>query len=165
MKIALAADHAGYVVLQELALYLEGLGHGVVNLGPKSLNPNDDYPDFVVLAAKSVAKGECQRGIVLGGSGQGEAMVANKIKGIRCAVYYGPAVAKTLVDADGRRSHDPNEIVKLSRRHNDANMLSLAARFVGLDDMKRIVKLWLETDFSSEQRHQRRIDKINKLGG
>ncbi|MBI4033783.1 RpiB/LacA/LacB family sugar-phosphate isomerase [Candidatus Saccharibacteria bacterium] len=164
MTIALAADHAGFEQLKELSLFLESLGHEVKNLGPKSLNPGDDYPDFIIPAAKAVAGGECQRGIVLGGSGQGEAMAANKLKGIRCAVFYGPAVAKKVVDADGRTSHNPYEIVRLSRQHDDTNMLSLAARFVTLEDMKQVVKLWLETPFSEKERHQRRIKKIDELG-
>jgi ribose 5-phosphate isomerase B len=164
MKIALASDHAGFEQLKELADFLESLGHEVVNLGPKSLNPDDDYPDFIVPAAKAVATSECERGIILGGDGQGEAMAANKIKRIRCAVFYGPAVPRKVVDVKGRISHNPYEIVNLSRQHNDANILSLAARFVVLEDMKQVIKLWLETPFSNEDRHKRRIDKINELG-
>jgi ribose 5-phosphate isomerase B len=99
----------------------------------------------------------------LGGSGQGEAIAANKIKGVRCAVFYGPASARKVVDATGRTSHDPLEIVRLSRQHNDANVLSIAARFVALDDMKQVIKLWLETAFSDEERHRRRNEKLNRL--
>lgn len=164
MTIALASDHAGFEQLTELSDYLESLGHEVENFGPKRLAKEDDYPDFIVPAAMAVSRGECQRGIIMGGSGQGEAMAANKIKGVRCAVFYGPSVAKKVVDATGRQSHDPYEIIRLSRQHNDANMLSLAARFVTLADMKQAIKLWLDTDFSNEARHQRRIDKIDELG-
>lgn len=164
MKIALASDHAGFEQLQELADYLESQSYEVQNFGPSKFNQDDDYPDFIIPAAKAVASGECARGIILGGSGQGEAMAANKIKGIRCAVFYGPAVPRKVVDADGRISHDPLEIVRLSRMHNDSNMLSLAARFVTLRDMEQVIKLWLETPFSNEARHLRRIDKINQLG-
>lgn len=164
MTVALAADHAGFEQLKELAAYLQSLGHEVHSFGPNSLNPNDDYPDFIIPAAKAVAAGECQRGIVLGGSGQGEAMAANKIKGIRCGVFYGPAVPRMVVDVAGRQSHDPYEIVRLAREHNNANMLSIAARFVAVADMKHVLKLWLETPFSNDERHQRRISKIDELG-
>lgn len=164
MVIAIASDHAGFGQLKELEAFLESLGYQVDNFGPKNLNPEDDYPDFIAPAAKAVSVGECQRGIVLGGSGQGEAMTANKIKGVRCAVFYGPATPRKVVDAAGRTSHDPLEIVRLSREHNDANMLSLAARFVALEDMKNVIKLWLETPFNNEDRHRRRIGKINELG-
>jgi ribose 5-phosphate isomerase B len=130
MTIALATDHAGFEQLKELQAYLESLGHECKNFGPKKLNPADDYPDFIGPAAKAVARGECQNGIILGGSGQGEAMAANKVRGVRCAVFYGSAVPKSVVDISGRISHDPYEIVRLTRLHNDANMLSLAASFV-----------------------------------
>lgn len=164
MKIALAGDHAGFTQLKELADYLQSLGYEVKDFGPAALKPDDDYPDFVIPAAKAVASGEFERGIILGGSGQGEAMAANKIKGIRCAVFYGPAVPLRVIDAEGRTSHDPYEIIKLSRQHNDANILSLAARFVALPDMKQAVKLWLDTTFSDKERHQKRLNKISELG-
>lgn len=161
MNIALATDHAGFEQLKDLQFYLESAGHSCKNFGPADFVPDDDYPDFVVPAAKAVAAGECQMGIILGGSGQGEAMTANRIAGVRCAVFYGPAVPRKVVDAAGRTSHDPYEIVKLSRQHNDANMLSLAARFVSIEDMKQVIKLWLETSFSEEDRHKRRIAKLD----
>lgn len=160
MTIALATDHAGFEQLKDLQIYLESLGHRCRNFGPQSFKPDDDYPDFISPAAKAVASGECEKGIVMGGSGQGEAMSANRVRGIRCAVFYGPAVSRK-VSADGAATHDPYEIVKLSRQHNDANMLSLAARFVSLEDMKEVAKLWLETPFSAEERHQRRIKKLD----
>ncbi|MGA3150273.1 MAG: RpiB/LacA/LacB family sugar-phosphate isomerase [Candidatus Saccharimonadales bacterium] len=163
MNIALATDHAGFEQLKELQVYLESAGHTCKNFGPGSLNPDDDYPDFIMPAAKSVAAGDCQMGVILGGSGQGEAMAANRFKGVRCAVFYGPVVARRPVDVEGDISHDPYEIVRLERRHNDANMLSLAARFVSLEDMKQVIKLWLETPFSDEERHQRRIAKLDGL--
>ncbi len=164
MKIAIASDHAGFAKLKDLSEYLETLGHEVDDFGPKSLNKDDDYPDFIIPAARSVATGESDKGIILGGSGQGEAMAANKIKGIRCAVFYGPAVPRGVIDVSGKVSHNPYEIVRLSRQHNDANMLSLAARFVTLEDMRKVIILWLETSFDSEQRNSRRISKINELG-
>jgi len=161
MKIALATDHAGFEQLRDLQVYLESLGHECVNYGPKKLNLQDDYPDCIFPAAKAVASGECEKGIIMGSSGQGEAMAANRLKGIRCGVYYGPAVVGRIIDANGRVSSSPFEIVKLTREHNDANMLSIAARFVSMGDIEQVVKLWLETPFSEEPRHVRRINKLD----
>lgn len=165
MKIALATDHTGFEQLKDLKQYLESLGHSCVDYGPESLNLNDDYPDFIFKAAQAVASGECERGIILGGSGQGEAMAANRLKGIRCAIFYGPAVVGRIIDVNGRVSSSPYEIVRLSREHNNANMLSLAARFVSMTDMKQVVQLWLDTPFTEQPRHVRRIDKLDRLGG
>ena len=162
MKIALAADHAGYEQLIELQKWLEAQGHNCQNFGPSSLQPDDDYPDFIFPAASAVASREAERAVILGASGQGEAMVANRLSGVRCAVFYGPSVAKKVVDASGRVSHDPYEIIRLSRQHNDSNILSIGARFVSLEDMKQIIRLWLDTPFSGEERHQRRIMKLDK---
>jgi ribose 5-phosphate isomerase B len=163
MKIALATDHAGFEQLKDIQEYLESLGHECYNFGPQSLNINDDYPDFIFKAAQAVAEGSCERGVVLGGSGQGEAMVANRLKGVRCALFYGPAVMGRIINNDGRVSSSPYEIIRLSRQHNNSNMLSMAARFVSLIDMKQVVKLWLETPFGEEPRHVRRIDKLDRL--
>lgn len=162
MKIALATDHAGFEQLKDLQMFLEELGHECQNYGPAALNIADDYPDYMFKAAAAVAAGECQMGVIMGSSGEGEAMAANRIKGVRCAVFYGPAVVGRVIDANGRISSSPYEIVKLSRAHNDANMLSIGARFVSLADIQQVVKLWLETPFSGEPRHQRRIDKLDK---
>lgn len=164
MNIALAADHTGYEQLKELKLFLESLGHSCVNFGPESLKPEDDYPDYVKPAAEAVGAGACERGIIIGGSGQGEAMAANRLRGVRCVVFYGPAVPRKVIDAEGHTSHDPYEIIRLSRAHNDSNMLSLAARFVSLEDLKRVVKLWLETGFSGDPRHLRRNQKLDGAG-
>lgn len=162
MKIALATDHAGFEQLKELKNYLESLGHQVQDYGPRALDPADDYPDFIIPAAHAVASGDCQRGVILGVSGQGEVIAANRVKGVRCVVFYGPVVPRRAVDASGRLSHDPYEIIRLSREHNNANMLSLAASFVSLNDMKQVIKLWLETSFSDEPRHLRRITKLDE---
>lgn len=161
MKIALAADHTGFEQLKELQIYLESLGHSCVNLGPSSLDPADDYPDFITPAAKVVASGDAGKAIMLGGDGQGEAMAANRIRGVRCAVFYGPAVPKGVVNAEGRISHDPYEIIRLTREHNDANVLSLGARFLNLEQMKQVIKLWLDTPFPGAERHKRRIAKLD----
>lgn len=163
MNVALTSDHTGYEQAKELRLYIESLGYSCKYFGPEKINKTDDYPKLVAPAAESVAKGECERGIILGGSGQGEAMAANRFEHVRCAVFYGPAVPRNIVDAEGDKSHDPYEIVKLSRQHNDANMLSIAARFVGLEEMRHIIKLWLETEFSAKARHTRRITELDEL--
>jgi len=164
MKIALATDHTGYEQLKDLQMYLEDQGHECHNYGPQTLNLSDDYPDFIFKAAQAVSDGTADFGVILGGSGQGEAIAANRLKGVRCAVFYGPAVVGRIIDANGRVSSSPYEIVRLSRQHNNANMLSIAARFVSLVDMKQVVKLWLDTPFSDEPRHVRRIDKLDRLG-
>ncbi len=160
MKLALATDHAGYDDLKSLQAWLEDQGHLCRNFGPQKLNKEDDYPDFIRPAALAVASGEFERGIILGGSGQGEAMAANRIAGVRCAVFYGPAVARRPIDAAGHTSRDSYAIIKLSRQHNDANMLSLAARFLSLPEMKQALQLWLETSFSQDPKHSRRINKF-----
>lgn len=165
MKIALATDHTGFEQLKDLEIYLESLGHTCENFGPTTLNINDDYPDFIFKAAQAVASGNFERGVILGGSGEGEAIAANRLKGIRCAVFYGPAVVGRIIDANGRVSSSPYEIVKLSREHNNSNMISLAARFVSLMDMKQVIKLWLDTPFTEQPRHVRRIDKLDRLAG
>ena len=145
MIIYLASDHAGFALKEKIKAVLESEGYETKDLGPLSFNPDDDYPDFVKLAAEEVSKNpRNSKAIVLGGSGQGEAMVANRYKNARAAVYYG----------------GPEEIIKLSREHNDANILSLGARFLKEDEALKAVKLWLETDFSQEERHKRRVEKF-----
>ena len=162
MRIALSTDHGGYEALRALKPYIESLGHECVYLGPKILNMDDDYPDLIAPAAKAVASGDCQRGIILGVSGQGEAMAANRFKGVRCAVFYSQAVSKTNAGAD-QSDHNPFEVIELSRKHNDANMLSLSGRFLDSEDMKTAVKILLETPFSGEERHARRNHKLDEL--
>jgi ribose 5-phosphate isomerase B len=162
MKIAVTTDHAGFEQLGQLKIFLESIGHEYVDYGPESLDPDDDYPDFMFKAAKSVASGECQMGIILGGSGQGEAMAANRIKGVRCALFYGPVTAKGAIDAAGTQSDDPYEILRLSRQHNDANVLSLSARFLSLEEMKKAIEIWLSTPFSGSERHARRVKKLDE---
>lgn len=164
MKIAIATDHAGFEQLKDLKSWLESKGHDCQDFGPDSLNAGDDYPDFIFPAAKAVAAGECEAGIILGGSGQGEAMAANRVKGVRCTLFYAPAAAKAAIDAEGRTSDDPYEILKLSRRHNHANMLSLSARFLSLDEMKQAISVWLETPYDAAERHVRRVQKLDGLG-
>jgi ribose 5-phosphate isomerase B len=162
MKIALSTDHAGFELLKQLESLLTQQGHQCVNYGPQSFDAEDDYPDFIFPAANAVASGECGRGIIMGGSGQGEAMTANRVKGVRCALYYGAVQATGAVDAKGGAAQDEYEIVRLSRQHNDANMLSLAARFLTQSDIENAVAIWLETPFSGIERHSRRIAKLDK---
>lgn len=161
MKVAITTDHAGYEALKELRIFIESLGHECVDYGPQSFDPEDDYPEFMFAAARAVASGECERGVIMGGSGQGEAMAANRLDGVRCALFYGPVTAKKAVDAEGNFSDDPYEIIKLSRTHNDANMLSLSGRFLTLEEMKTALQLWFDTPFSGVERHARRIAKLD----
>lgn len=163
MRIALSTDHAGYEDLQKLNELLVAAGHVCVNFGPKQFDQADDYPDFIFPAARAVADGSCDMGIIYGGSGQGEAIVANRVKGVRCAVYYGPAVATKPIDATGQEAQDTYEILRLSRQHNNANMLSLGARFLSWSDVQKAVEIWLGTEFLHEARHERRIGKIDSL--
>lgn len=161
MKIALSTDHAGFSSLQKLERFLERGGYECLNYGPELYDPLDDYPDYIRAAAQSVASGECQFGIIFGGSGEGEAIVANRIRGVRCGVYYGPARPITTLDAQGSAAEDAYEILRLNREHNDANMLSLAGRFLNQAAIEKAVAVWLETPFSNEDRHIRRLSKID----
>lgn len=161
MKIALSTDHAGFEHLQHLEKFLVEKGYECVNYGPDHYDSDDDYPDFIKPAAEAVASGDCQLGIIFGGSGQGEAMVANRVKGVRCAVYYGPSRPTGAVNAEGSEAVDEYEILRLSRQHNDANMLSLAGRFLNSEDVEKAVTVWLETSFNGTDRHARRISKFD----
>ena len=163
MKIALSTDHAGMEQLRQLREFLGSLGHECLDFGPKEFVATDDYPDYIHPAAEAVANGEAEMGIIMGGSGQGEAMVANKVSGVRCAIYYGIALPVEAIDANGTAAADEYEIIRLSRHHNNANMLSIAARFVPKPEIEKVVQLWLETPFGGEERHVRRIAKIDQL--
>lgn len=156
MKIYIGSDHAGFGLKEKLIPYLRDLGHEVIDKGAFEYNEEDDYPDYIFPVAREVSLHPNEvRGIVLGGSGQGEAMAANKFNDVRAAVYYG----------DGLRSAtgDNESIIKLSREHNDANILSIGARFVTEDEMKSAVKEWLDTSFSGSERHKRRISKMDQI--
>ena len=142
MKIAIASDHAGFSYKEQIKTVLVEQGHEVRDFGTHSAQACD-YPDFIRPAAEAVAAGEFERGIVLGGSGNGEAMVANKVKGIRCAVCWDLRSAR------------------LSREHNDANMLSLGERMMSIHEALEIVDLWLNTPFKGG-RHAIRLEKMHK---
>jgi len=148
MKIYLGSDHAGFQYKEKIKKYLEGLGEEVFDKGSSEYNEEDDYPDFIAPVAREVSKDpKGSRGIILGGSGQGEAMVANRFRDVRAAVFYGGG----------------DEIIKLSREHNNANILSLGVRFLSEEQALAAVQLWLKTSFLKEKRHERRIEKIDNL--
>lgn len=164
MKLYIGADHAGYNLKTHLIPYLKGLGFDVIDCGAAKMDMDDNYPVYISKVAKAVSRSIREsRGIVIGGTGQGEAMMANRFHRVRAALFYGGALAHTAVDAEGRESADPMEIVRLSRLHNDSNVLAISARFVNEDEAKTAVKLWLDTKFEGEARHKKRIRLIDKL--
>ncbi len=161
MKIFLASDHAGFELKGKIKKYLEEGGHEVKDCGPLLFDKDDDYPDFIKLAADGVANDpEGSRAFIMGGGGQGEAMVANRYKGVRAAVFYGPREPLGDIDILGKKSRDSYEQIRLAREHNNANVLSFAARFITDSEAFTAIKIFLETPFSSEPRHKRRVDKF-----
>lgn len=146
--IYLACDHRGWALKEKIKLWLLEWNFEFEDCGAFQLDPDDDYTEFVSRAAAKVASDpKNSKAIVLGHSGQGEAIVANKYKGVRAAVYYG----------------GPEELLRLSREHNDANVLSLGASFVDQARIKEQIKMWLDTKFSGEERHARRIGQIGEI--
>jgi len=143
MKIALGTDHAGYEYKERIKQHLTEQGHEVADFGTDSAR-SCDYPDFIYPAALAVSEGRCDRAIVLGGSGNGETIVANKVRGIRCAVCWN------------------EELARLSRAHNDANVISIGARMVPLEMALKMIDIWLTTPFDGG-RHAQRIGKIAAL--
>ena len=141
MKIHLATDHAGYEMKEFIKNELISLDYEVVDHGANYLDDNDDYPDFIKPCVEAVLKDQNSFGIIFGGSGQGEAMCANRTNGIRAGVYY---------DGD-------TEIIKLLREHNNANVLSIGARFVNNQQALECINLFLNTEFSKQDRHIRRL--------
>jgi len=144
MKIGIGSDHAGFRYKEMIKGFLQKLGHEVRDFGTHS-EEMDDYPVFIRPTVEAVARGECERGIVLGGSGNGEAIVANRVRGIRCAVCWNA------------------ESARLGRQHNNANVISLGERMISPETALEIVKVWLETPFEGG-RHQHRIDMIDQPG-
>jgi ribose 5-phosphate isomerase B len=142
MRIALASDHAGFDYKERIKEHLTRAGHDVRDFGTDS-NQSVDYPDFIRPAARAVATGECERGIVLGGSGNGEAMAANRFRGVRCALCWNV------------------ETARLARLHNDANMISLGQRMIDLETALAIVDTWLSTPFEGG-RHLPRLRKLDE---
>lgn len=143
MRVHIGGDHAAYELLGELVSFLEGEGHEVTNHGPHTLDPEDDYPVFVLRAAEAVAADAGSLGVVLGGSGNGEQMAANKVAGIRAALCYN------------------TELATLAREHNDAQVISIGGRMNTVDEAKAMVAAFLATPFSGAPRHQRRIDMVS----
>jgi len=163
MKIFLAADHAGFQLKEHLKQFLTSKNYEVEDCGAFSFNKDDDYPDFVAKAAEKVSENPDSVGILACGTGEGEIMVANRFKHVRCALFSGPVKATESVDITGRTSTDPFEIVKLTRDHNDANMLALSARFMDTQTAEKAVEVFLATPFSNQERHKRRVEKIDHV--
>ena len=148
MRVFLASDHAGFELKSHLLKYLEGQGHTTVDKGPFVKDDRDDYPDFVRLVAEEILKEpSSSRGVILGKSGQGEAMAANRFKGIRAAVYYGGDLG----------------VIKHSREENDCNILSLGAEFLTPTEAENALNLWMTTIFTGAERHTRRIRKLDQF--
>ena len=146
MKIYIAGDHAGFKLKEKLKPWLEKQGHRVIDMGPFKLNPKDDYPDFVIPLAKKVSRDKKSRGIIMAGSGQGEVIAANRVKGARAALFYGGDL----------------NILKLSREHNNSNILSFGARFLKENEIKKAITVWLTAPFSNAARHKRRLAKNDR---
>ncbi|MEK7641379.1 MAG: RpiB/LacA/LacB family sugar-phosphate isomerase [Patescibacteria group bacterium] len=147
--IILASDHAGFALKEAVKKFLQEKGDTILDVGAHELVDGDDYPTYMAAAALKVAedlKGET-KAIIFGGSGQGEAIVANRFPGVRAVVWYGGS----------------DEIIKLSRDHNDANILSIGARFVSEEEAKKAVELWLATSFGGDERNVRRIGQIDAI--
>lgn len=159
MKIFFGTDHAGFQLKSKLIPFVKDLGFEVFDKGAYEYNDDDDYPDFIIPVAKEVSNdSNDSRGVIIGGSGQGEAMAASRFPGIRAVVYYG----ESAPIPNGDEPSVLTSIIKLSREHNDSNILSLGARFITEEEAKVAVKVWLQTPFSGEEKHKRRIEKINK---
>ena len=165
-KVYLASDHAGFELKGKLVAYLGTLGYAVTDLGAAALAPDDDYPDYITPCAQKVAQENTHHavaqtfGIILGGSGQGEAMAANRVNGARTAVFYGPVPLSVALARADENPEDGYAIVRLAREHNDANLLSLGARFLKEEEAREAVRLFLETPFPGDARHQRRLAKF-----
>jgi ribose 5-phosphate isomerase B len=162
MQIFIGTDHAGYELKEELKKYLSelGLGYEVADVGAKEYEKDDDYPEYSRAVAEAVASHYGSFGVVLGGSGQGEAMCANRVPGARAAVFYGQVTPDEPINIEGEHSSDTFEIIKLAREHNDANILSIGVRFTTEDEAKFAIELFLKTPFSGEERHKRRIKNL-----
>lgn len=148
LTLHIATDHAGFLQKVEVVKWLEANGYQVVDHGAHQVDADDDFPDFIGKAARAVSQNSAHaKAIIFGGSGQGEAMAANRFPHVRATVYYGGDI----------------NIVKLSRQHNDANILSIGARFISLEETKRVITLWLATDFLDNAKYERRNQKIERL--
>lgn len=155
MKIFVGSDHAGFGLKEKLVPFLISLGYEVEDKGAHEFIDGDDFPDYIIPVAQEVSMHPNEvMGIILGGTGQGEAMCANRFKNVRATVYYGNA---DCVVEEGE------SIIKLSKEHNNSNILSLGARFITEEQMTKVVKEWLDTAFSGDERHIRRIYKMDHI--
>ncbi len=155
MKIFIGTAHAGYVLKEMLVCSFKEEGHEVIDKGAFEYDEHDDYPDFVIPVAEEVSKNpDNARGIIMGATGQGEAIAANKFPNVRAVVYYGES--KSVVD-------DESNIIVRSREHNNSNILSLGARFLTEEQMMNAVDLWLKTPYTGSERHVRRLAKIDNI--
>lgn len=155
MKIFVGTDHAGYTLKEKLLVTLRAQGYEVVDKGAFTYDEGDDYPDFVIPVAREVSKDpDGSRGIIIGATGQAEALAANKFPHVRAMVYYGRA--PSVVD-------DEADVIVRSREHNNTNVLSLGARYLTDEDMISSVDLWLQTPYNHDERHLRRLGKIDAI--
>jgi len=154
MKIFIGTDHAGFVLKEALVTALKADGHEVIDKGAFAYHEDDDYPDFVIPVAREVSKDPNSMGIILGATGQGEAIAANKFPHVRAVVYYGKS--PSVVD-------DEADILVRSREHNNANVLSLGARYFTEEAAVAAVRTWLNTEYSRGERHIRRLAKIDAI--
>ncbi len=160
MKILLATDHAGFAHKEVLRDFLLAKGYEVQDMSPEYIE-GDDYPDQIAPAAQVVSDDpENTKAIIFGGSGQGEAMVANRYTNVRAMAFYGGRLPVSEIEEEGEKTEDQYDIVRLSRLHNNANVLSIGVRFVTVAEMKEVVTIWLETEFETGERHLRRINKF-----
>ena len=161
MKMYLAADHGGFELKNKLLTFVRDLGYETEDCGATVLDMQDDYPVFIQAAAKKVsadaAHGIQSRAIVIGGSGQGEAFAANRVRGVRAVVYYGEP-ARKQIDADGRAL----DMISSTREHNNSNVLSLAGRFLTEEEAKSAVERWLAAPYDKAERHERRHEMIDR---
>ena len=147
MRIALGSDHAGFDLKEMVRGWLQEDGHEVVDIGPATFDPTDDYPDYARLVAEAVARGEVERGLIVCSTGQGSCMAANKVRGVRAALCHDLFCAR------------------LSRQHNDANVLCLGSNVIGPGLAREVAELWLAEPFSDEAKHRRRVEKVNRIEG
>ena len=159
MKIFFAADHAGFNLKNALMEHVRTLGFDVEDMGAFEHTLDDDYPDFVTPLAEKVAGEQEAMGIICAGSGQGEAMCANRVQGVRAAVFYGPRPMTDTLEIQGGHSEAGYDSVILARKHNNANVLSIGARFVAAGEADEAVRIFLHTPFSNDERHARRLAK------
>jgi ribose 5-phosphate isomerase B len=147
-KIYISCDHAGFEYKEKLKSWLERQSYSVEDLGPKTYDPKDDYPDYTFPLAEKVSKDKNSKGIIIAGSGIGEVIAANKVKNIRAVLFHSKDNLKKFIET--------------SIIHDNTNILSFGSRFVTLDQAKKGIKIWLNTKFKNEKRHKRRLEKISK---